>query len=166
MVTTTRVATMDTTRVKVARVSFCGQRCVPLLWLRQPNLTLSLFQYVDLDYQGGGIGEYKYWDRDKRAWDQTACDYTGSSRCAKMDCHVDNTHFSLLGFFKHKSYDEWMGQLFKHEGSCVWSQSEYNFMSNAREAWPTGCKASGYSSSDGKAIYYDTKPIQGGSITI
>jgi hypothetical protein len=72
-------------------------------------------QYVDLEYEGGGIGEYSYWDMDRKSWDRTTCDYTGSSRCAKMDCHLDNTHWSLLGFFKHRNYDDWMEQLFKHE---------------------------------------------------
>ena len=71
-------------------------------------------KYVDLEYEGGGIGEYQYWDRSTESWDDTACNYAegGSSRCAKMDCHLETTHFSVLGFFKHKNYDDWMEQLF------------------------------------------------------
>ena len=67
-----------------------------------------------MDYEGGGIGEYQYWDRSTEQWDATACNYAegGSSRCAKMDCHLETTHFSVLGFFKHKNYDDWMEQLF------------------------------------------------------
>jgi hypothetical protein len=123
-------------------------------------------QYVDLNYQGGGIGEYQYWDRTNNKWDTSACDYSGSSRCAKMDCHLENTHFSLLGFFKHKSYDDWMEQLFKHEGICVWSDEEYAFMKNARKGWPQGCTDSGSTTGDGTAIYYDVKPVRGGDIVV
>jgi len=122
--------------------------------------------YVDLEYEGGGIGEYQYWDRFNQVWDASPCEYSGSERCAKMDCHLETTHFSLLGFFKHKSYDDWMEQLFKHEGVCVWTDEEYAFMASAREAWPQGCVASGSTTSDGTAIYYDVKPIQGGDITV
>jgi hypothetical protein len=123
--------------------------------------------YVDLDYEGGGIGEYQHWNTTNSQWDTSACQYSGSDRCAKMDCHLENTHFSLLGFFKHKSYDDWMEQLFKHEGKCVWTDEEYAFMSNAREAWPQGCIDTYTTTSDGtKEIYYDVKPIQGGDIVV
>ena len=132
----------------------------------QQNLHMNFLQYVDLDYEGGGIGEYQYWNITEQEWDQTACDYSGSDRCAKMDCHLENTHFSLLGFFKHKSYDDWMEQLFKHEGVCVWNDEEYAFMSNAREAWPQGCIDSYTATSSGVEIYYDIKPVQGGDIEV
>jgi hypothetical protein len=79
---------------------------------------------------------------------------------------MENTHFSLLGFFKHKSYDDWMEQLFKHEGICVWSDEEYAFMKSAREAWPQGCIDSSYTTTGGMEIYYDIKPVQGGDITV
>jgi len=122
--------------------------------------------YVDLEYEDGGIGEYQYWNITNNAWDTAACDYSGSERCAKMDCHLESTHFSLLGFFKHKSYDDWMEQLFKHEGICVWNDEEYAFMSNAREAWPQGCIDSYTTTNDGDEIYYDIKPVQGGDIEV
>ena len=83
-----------------------------------------------------------------------------------MDCHLENTHFSLLGFFKHRSYDDWMGQLFKHEGMCVWSDEEYSFMKNARRALPRGCTNSGATTEEGDPIYYDIKPLSGGRITV
>lgn len=119
-----------------------------------------------MDYEGGGIGEYQYFNITKNQWDQSACQASGSSRCAKMDCHLDDTHFSLLGFFKHKSYDDWMEQLFKHEGICVWNDEEYAFMKNARKAWPQGCIDSYTTTSDGTEIYYDIKPVQGGDIEV
>lgn len=122
--------------------------------------------YVDLAYEGGGIGEYQYYNNTDESWDTTACEYSGTSRCAKMDCHLESTHFSLLGFFKHKSYDDWMEQLFKHEGICVWNDEEYGFMSNAREAWPQGCIDSYTMTDDGTELYYDIKPVQGGDIEV
>lgn len=138
--------------------------------------------YVDLEYEGGGIGEYQYWDRWTNSWDTTSCSYAkqqsgdkggnnnddsnGGSRCAKMDCHLEDTHFTPLGFFKHKDYDEWMGQLFKHEGMCIWTSDEYSFMKSARKAWPNGCMVSGSYYDDDKPIYYDLKPAYKGDITV
>lgn len=88
---------------------------------------LVSLQYVDLQYQGGGLGEYQFYDRSTNSWDKTTCMYDtngANARCAKMDCHLSDTHWSLLGFFKHKDYDDWMEQLFKHEGICVWTDEE------------------------------------------
>lgn len=126
----------------------------------------AISQYVDLEYEGGGIGEYQYYDRYNNKWDATSCQVSGNNRCAKMDCHLENTHFSLLGFFKHKSYDDWMEQLFKHLGMCIWTDEQYSFMKNARKAWPQGCTSSGRTTNDGKTIYYDIKPIRGGDIVV
>ena len=134
-------------------------------------------QYVDLDYEGGGIGEYQYWDRDSQSWNDTSCYYGDRrrlnnnnggdmSRCAKMDCHLEDTNFSVLGFFKHRNYDDWMEQLFKHEGMCVWTDEEYAFMKNARKAWPQGCVDSGSTTDGGDALYYNIKPTQNGRITV
>jgi len=138
--------------------------------------------YVDLDYEGGGIGEYQYWDRYSQSWNDTACYYAegGSgdggdgngndddkSRCARMDCHLEDTSFSVLGFFKHRNYDDWMEQLFKHEGMCVWTEEEYAFMKNARKAWPQGCIDSGSMTDDGEYnLYYNIKPIRSGRISV
>lgn len=147
--------------------------------------------YVDLEYEGGGIGEYQYWDRTSQRWNDTSCLYASfededgqdggdgssrQSRCAKMDCHLENTHFSLLGFFKHRSYDDWMEQLFKHEGYCVWTEDEYEFMADARDAWPQGCSDTGSTvtlveADEEKGIeevtsslYYDIKPLPNGRL--
>lgn len=134
--------------------------------------------YVDLDYEGGGIGEYQYWDRDTQSWNDTACYYAeggsgdenddndGKSRCAKMDCHLEDTNFSVLGFFKHRNYDDWMEQLFKHEGMCVWTEEEYAFMKNARKAWPRGCIDSGSTTDEGEELYYNIKPQRSGRIAV
>ena len=121
--------------------------------------------YVDLEYQGDGIAEYQYYDMDAGQWDKTSCSYADNSRCAKMDCHLDSTHFSLLGFFKHESYDDWMEQLFKHEGVCVWGYDQYNFMDNSRDKWPQGCAETGKYSQSGDAIYYDIRPGSKGDIS-
>jgi hypothetical protein len=126
---------------------------------------IPFHQYVDLEYEGGGIGEYQYYDRHNQAWDTTTCSYTGTSRCAKMDCHLPSTHFSLLGFFKHRSIEDWFGQLFKHEGMCIWTDSEYSFMKNAKGSWPKGCILTGTTTSSGDSIYYAIKPVSGGGIT-
>jgi len=165
--------------------------------------------YVDLDYEGGGIGEYQYWDRQSQSYNDTACYYaaegSGSgdqnnngddavayddayvfddayvaaerskSRCAKMDCHEPDTNWSVLGFFKHRNYDDWMEQLFKHEGMCVWTNEEYAFMKNARKAWPQGCVDSGSTvtaagEEEGTTysynLYYNIKPLRNGRIDI
>jgi hypothetical protein len=174
--------------------------------------------YVDTEYEGGGIGEYMYWNREENKWDDSAC-YVGGggnkdgddgykTRCAKMDCHLENTHFSVLGkinfhsgtslmsnifivncvstyhlmrlifnshyvgFFKHRNYDDWMEQLFKHEGMCVWTDEEYAFMKNARKSWPRGCTATGTTIPTGDedgteiALYYNIRPLRSGRISV
>lgn len=83
-----------------------------------------------------------------------------------MDCHLENTHWSLLGVFKHQNYDDWMEQLFKHEGMCVWTEEEYAFMKNTRESWPQGCTISGKQTADGEDLYYNLKPMKGGRISV
>jgi hypothetical protein len=165
------------------------------------ELTVLLFtcllvtqrKYVDLEYQGGGIGEYQYWNREMNMWDTTTCNYVNynnknennnknnnnnnnknnnnnnentESRCAKMDCHLSTSHWQLLGFYKHRSYDDWMEQLFKHEGVCIWTDDEYTFMKSARKTWPQGCTTSNVISDKGDQIYYDIKPTAGGGITL
>jgi hypothetical protein len=122
--------------------------------------------YVDVDYEGGGIGEYSYFDRKNGIWDTTACEEVGNTRCAKMDCHLPDTHFKLLGFFKEPGYEQWMEQLFKHEGICVWDDNEYNFMQNHRQVWPVNCIATDSVDEDGNTLYFDTKPLSQGRMDI
>ena len=132
-----------------------------------------------MDYAGGGIGEYQYYDRQAQQWDDSTCvaaandDGNGSSssssssssrRCAKMDCHLPDTNFKLLGFFKEPNYHEWMEQLFKHQGVCLWTDAEYNFMQTDRYLWPCSCTSTGQQDEDGNTLYYDTKPMPEGRI--
>jgi hypothetical protein len=145
----------------VAKISLC---VLPASLLNESTNK----QYVDLAYEGGGISEYQFYNVDNDGWDDSACSYAenGNSRCKKMDCHLDSTDFSLLGFFKHRSYDDWMEQLFKHEGVCVWGMKQYSFMNSARESWPSGCTDSGHTSSNGNPIYYDLRPSSKGGMRI
>lgn len=83
-----------------------------------------------------------------------------------MDCHLKNTNFKLLGFFKEPNYHSWMEQLFKHEGICVWTKQEYLLMQNDRELWPCGCTQTNANDEDGNALYYDAKPMSEGRITL
>lgn len=84
-----------------------------------------------------------------------------------MDCHEADTHFTLLGIYKFAQNDEnWMDQLFKHEGYCLWNNKLYNFMSKWTESWPLYCSNSYVKDSDGNIIYYDIKPEDDGSATI
>ncbi|KAL7560767.1 hypothetical protein ACA910_005335 [Epithemia clementina (nom. ined.)] len=128
--------------------------------------------YIDVYYEGGGIGEYMFWDNDYNAWDTTACDemaqYDGDSnrRCAKMDCHLQGSnHFKLLGFFKEPNFAQFYEQLFKHSAICLWDEDTYDFMQTMREVWPSGCTNSGVT--DGKnTLYFDVKPKDNADLTI
>lgn len=134
-------------------------------------------QYVDLNYQEGGIGEYQYYDPYTQSWDDSACSIHGNGRCALMDCHLtDTTTWTLMGVFKEASYfgnDAFFEQLFKHEGICVWNDADlYDFMSDARESsWPQGCVSTGmaiknkYYSNGGSYLYLDLKPTWNGNMT-
>jgi hypothetical protein len=84
-----------------------------------------------------------------------------------MDCHLPDTNFKLLGFFKEPRWDEWMEQLFKHEGVCLWDDDEYQMMQTDRETWPYGCTATDYNDEKtGGTLYYDLKPEIHGDISI
>ena len=72
----------------------------------------------------------------------------------------------MLGFFKHRNADDWMEQLFKHEGMCVWSDEEYAFMKNARKAWPGGCVNTGQQDAKSNTLYYNIKPMQNGRMGV
>jgi len=122
--------------------------------------------YVDLYYEGNGVGEYQYYNHKTGIWDNTACKYLNSSRCARMDCHLSNTTFSLLGVFKEPDYHEWMEQLFKHQGVCLWSEDDYELMQDDREDWPEGCTQASTKSENGDYLYYDLKPKSKGRIDV
>jgi hypothetical protein len=119
--------------------------------------------YADLGYEGNGLYEYEMYDPHAGEWDTSGCELDGDddSRCVKMDCHLEGTEFELLGIFKEPETYEWFAQLFKHEGNCVWTEDEYDFMSENLENWPEGCSESSIS-----GLYYSTKPIEGGGMGI
>jgi hypothetical protein len=123
-------------------------------------------QYVNENYQGKGAAEYQYYDPYTSSWDKTACSTVDDSPCTKMDCHLSSTSFSLLGFFKHKIIDDWMEQLFKHQGICTWDDEDYAFMKEARKAWPEGCTPTYKTTNSGQKLYYDLKPMYGGEVSI
>jgi hypothetical protein len=135
-------------------------------------LTAHLFfscrpQYVDEGYSGNGVGEYKYYDRKSNTWDDSACEYENSTRCVEMDCHLKGSHFTLLGFFREPNYDEWLEQLFKHQGDCLWDDNEYLSMQGDREAWPEGCAETIFQiEGSSETIHYAIKPLPYGSMGI
>jgi hypothetical protein len=122
------------------------------------------WQYVDLDYAGGGIGEYQFYNRKTESWKNSTCT-ASSGRCERMDCHLPDTNFQLLGYFKEPNFAMWMEQLFKHEGFCVWTSAEYTLMSNYRQSWPEGCSATKVQVNN-NYLYYDTKPLKYGGMGI
>ena len=140
-----------------------------------PSFSLSLsqhhsfhsFQYVDPDYEGGGLSEYEFYNPTTG---QYVCyNYYGSCR-AKMDCHVTGTEWQLMGIFKIASVSEgngFMEQLFKHEGVCVWGEDTYKFASKMREKLPSSCSKSKYTDPvTGDYLYYDTKPLPNAEISV
>lgn len=124
--------------------------------------------YVDLDYKGGGIGEYQFWDPDNKKWDVTTCNQHGNGRCAKMDCHSPETNtWSLLGVYKEAFYaSQWFEQLFKHAGYCLWSDDVYSFMQQHYNTWPEGCQNTEITDENGDNLYLDLKPSAGGNLTL
>jgi hypothetical protein len=83
-----------------------------------------------------------------------------------MDCHLEKTNWQLLGVFKIHEVNTWMEQLFKHEGVCVMGEDNFEFMSKMREEIPHECKGSNYKDSSGNQLYYSSKPLPEGDLTI
>jgi hypothetical protein len=127
------------------------------------NFLILNTQYVDEGYTGNGAGEYMYYDRTSNKWDDQLCSYENSDRCVKMDCHLPDTHYSLLGFFKEPNYGEWFEQLFSVEGDCLWTDEEYRFMQSFRNVWPDGCTQAVVANT---TLYYDLKPSMYGEMEI
>ena len=121
-------------------------------------------QYVDIGYQGGGIGEYQFFNRHSGEWMKESC--SSSGRCEPFDCHLPETNFKLLAIFKEPNFHTWMEQLFKHEGVCVWTDEEYEFMQQDREAWPCKCAMTSTKDENGNYLYYDLKPMEEGRISL
>lgn len=148
-----------------------------LMILPCPNSFLVLvvppfpfLQYVDEGYSGNGPSEYKFYDRHSNRWDTSGC--KDGERCVAMDCHLPDSHFSLLAFFKEPQYDEFFEQLLQYQGDCLWTDDEYNFMqaySSARNLLPItaqqGCIGT-YLMDGQDYIYYNLKPAEYGELGI
>lgn len=126
--------------------------------------------YVDEGYSGNGPSEYKFYDRHSNRWDTSGC--KDGERCVAMDCHLPDSHFSLLAFFKEPQYDEFFEQLLQYQGDCLWTDDEYNFMqaySSARNLLPItaqqGCIGT-YLMDGQDYIYYNLKPAEYGELGI
>lgn len=121
--------------------------------------------YVDPYYGGNGLYEYQFYDR----WDEEWVSYCNDDdSCRKMDCHQSGTHYQLMGFFKHADFDDWVEQLFKHEGVCIWTEDESDFMYNMEELLPKGCyQTYTYDEDNNKELlYYGLKPLADGDVTL
>eukprot|EP00590_Aulacoseira_subarctica_P007695 CAMPEP_0172418252 /NCGR_PEP_ID=MMETSP1064-20121228/4771_1 /TAXON_ID=202472 /ORGANISM="Aulacoseira subarctica , Strain CCAP 1002/5" /LENGTH=633 /DNA_ID=CAMNT_0013157107 /DNA_START=225 /DNA_END=2126 /DNA_ORIENTATION=- len=120
--------------------------------------------YVNPKYEDGGIGAYSYYDQKTKKW---KC---YSDNCSlKMDCHLPETEWKLLGIFKIDSIsdqDGWMEQLFKHQGVCIWGEDTYYFASLTRKSMPDKCQATSQQLADGTYLYYDVKPQLDANITL
>jgi hypothetical protein len=134
--------------------------------------------YVDVNYEGGGIGEYQLFDTNTGKWDDTACrtinptyDSTDEddirSRCVPMDCHLSTSkNFKLLGFYREADFGDFFEQLFKHQGYCVWQNDDLtSLMYTYSMWWPEACTQT-QMTVDGSALYYDVKPSFGGRFSI
>jgi len=125
--------------------------------------------YVDPYYQGNGLYEYQFYDRYDDEWTSYCAD---EDNCRKMDCHEDDTDFKLIGFFKHEDYDDFQEQLFKHEGVCVWTDDEYEFMKDEEDLLPVGCEMIEYATDDAADgddalyLYYALRPLPKGDVGI
>lgn len=83
-----------------------------------------------------------------------------------MDCHESSSqNWQLLGVYKEAFYaQQWMEQLFKHAGYCLWDESTYEFMQDYRESWPESCTSTGLQSASGIPLYLDLKPATYGNM--
>lgn len=125
------------------------------------------------------------YDWETNSWNATTC---RTDRCARMDCHERGTNFQLLGvFIETDGLEDWMDQLFQHQGSCYWNnndvgddgqdqqaarddddvaaaleQPNYQFMQSQRESWSVDCQEVDYESG---VKYYGVKPLGNGDVT-
>ena len=143
--------------------------------------------YHDPGYKDGSIGEYQFYDWQKRVWDTSTCQ---TKRCARMDCHEPSTHFQLVGVFKETDgLTDWAEQLFKHQGYCLWAQQNeddededgkggsgdhkdeeddnevYDTMDSFRQYWPAECTQMYLTDYDGNKVYLEAQPQGEGNMT-
>lgn len=121
--------------------------------------------YVDPYYGGNGLYEYQFYDRDDEEWTSYCAD---EDYCRKMDCHESDTHYQLMGFFKHADFDDWVEQLFKHEGVCIWTEDESDFMYEMEELLPKGCYQTYHYDDEANkiSVYYGLMPEANGDVTL
>lgn len=119
--------------------------------------------YVNPNYGGNGLYEYQFYNR----WDDEWTSYCKNNNyCTKLDCHQQDTSFQLLGFFKHADYDDWFEQLFKHEGYCIWTEDESDFMYGNENFVPVGCNQLGARDEDYNYLHYALMPLSNGDVTL
>jgi len=122
--------------------------------------------YVDVDYEGNGGNEYSHFNRNTGRWNRRNC--KSGARCVKMDCHMPDTNFKLIGFFKEPRYDEWMEQLINYQGDCMWNDSEYKLMHNISPMGlvNTCTKTTSRDEYSGRYLYYNLQPNEHATVTI
>jgi hypothetical protein len=118
---------------------------------------------VDPSYQGGGAGEYRYYNE---TIGQYKC-YSAKCR-AKMDCHSSNSEtWTLLGIFKVDGISQsWIEQLPQNHTLGHWRWGDYSsFISAATEKLPNGCTKTKYKA-NGSYLYIDIKPEKNAKIDL
>lgn len=124
---------------------------------------MQINQYVDPSYQGGGAGEYRYYNE---TIGQYKC-YSANCR-AKMDCHSSNSEtWKLLGIFKVDGISQsWMEQLPQNHTLGYWRWGDYSsFISAVTEKLPNGCTKTKYKA-NGSYLYIDIKPEKSAKIDL
>jgi hypothetical protein len=96
--------------------------------------------------------------------------HAGGSCKRKMDCHLSDTGWKLLGVYKIDNIlgnYGFLGQLSQHEGYCLWGEDTYNFMSTMRSStMPHYCTKTKQKIKNGNYLYYAMKPSVNGTITL
>ena len=146
--------------------------------------------YHDPSYRGNSIGEYQFYDRMEGLWNTDTCQPPSTTSilsrgCKKMDCHTSSSkHFKLVGVFKETDgLVDFVEQLFKHEGYCVWDgdkydeegggsadgdddgSSNYEFMYNRQDYIPQDCSQMYLTDDYGNTVYRGVTPLEGGNMT-
>jgi len=129
--------------------------------------------YRDQRYRGNAIGEYQLYNFTSGDYTSAYCANQDSfwskltQRCVRMDCHEPNTHYKLVGVFKESDgLVDWAEQLFKHQGSCLWAEDDYETMEGYRTWWPSYCRQLYYTDYDGNTLYMDLRPQSEGNIGV
>ena len=70
-----------------------------------------------------------------------------------------NTHWSLIGYYKEAGVSDFLKQLSYHQGSCQWTSEESQFVESSRRVFPKGCTKSSLKDPENvDYLYYDVKP--------